>query len=274
MGALAGYSFHEVQLRDVEGLRRLQVDDLYRHVDSYFEMGIVDRKAKCVVVSWKRQPVGYLCIGTQGTFRDVILQYYLLRDRRQDASIVLEALRKEYACRSWLVCTQDSFAFPLMLDMDIPHSVCGYSFSASDPTTLDEDRSDRTAFAVTGPDELEAAYALFSQDNFYNGDIDGVRKDIEARNLLSLHMDGDLVGIGFAVKIIRTPAFADVGMIVSPPYRRQGWGTHIIQSLIVHCHRAGLVPTACCGSDNSISRKTLEKAGFYLDGCQIEAVFH
>ena len=273
MSKLIDYTFQDVTLYDIENLRQLQIQDLRQYVNNYFEQGIINYQANSVGVFSGHQVIGYACIGTVGPYRDAVLEYYLLRSHRKEAAAVLHELKTKYACKSWFVSTHDSFALPLMLDMSISHYVSGYMFSASGQSEIDAARTYQTEFALTNLDDLESVYSLEIQDDYYSGDIEGVRSEIEAGSSYSLRMGEDLVGTGFVVKLERTPRFADIGMIVHPAYRRQGWGTHIIQCLMHECSRLGLVPTACCDSKNLNSRRTLETVGFYLDGCALRVPF-
>jgi GNAT superfamily N-acetyltransferase len=57
------------------------------------------------------------------------------------------------------------------------------------------------------------------------------------------------------------PPFADLFMEVHPDMRRRGYGSFLIQELIVECYLAGRVPAARTGMDNVASQRTLLKGG-------------
>ena len=50
-----------------------------------------------------------------------------------------------------------------------------------------------------------------------------------------------------------------------PAHQRRGLGTWIVQRMAARARALGLVPTAGCGIENAVSRRTLERAGFVAD---------
>lgn len=57
------------------------------------------------------------------------------------------------------------------------------------------------------------------------------------------------------------PPYGDIYMQVAEGFRRQGYGSFLVQELKHVCYRAGKRPGARCNADNVASRRTLEKAG-------------
>jgi hypothetical protein len=57
------------------------------------------------------------------------------------------------------------------------------------------------------------------------------------------------------------PPYADIFMEVAAPFRRRGFGAHLVQELKRLCYEAGRRPAARCAPDNLASRRTLERAG-------------
>jgi ribosomal protein S18 acetylase RimI-like enzyme len=51
-------------------------------------------------------------------------------------------------------------------------------------------------------------------------------------------------------------------MEVAEPYRRQGYGSYLVQELKRVAYERGSVPAARCNVRNTASRGTLQKAGF------------
>jgi FR47-like protein. len=56
--------------------------------------------------------------------------------------------------------------------------------------------------------------------------------------------------------------------------RNKGWGVVLVKALINKSRLLNIIPTAVCEVNNITSRKTLQKAGFHLDGCILSASFH
>jgi GNAT superfamily N-acetyltransferase len=64
------------------------------------------------------------------------------------------------------------------------------------------------------------------------------------------------------------PPFGDLYMAVAEAYRRQGFGSYLVQELKRYAYEIGKVPAARCNVSNTASRKTLQKAGM-LPCCRL-----
>jgi GNAT superfamily N-acetyltransferase len=64
--------------------------------------------------------------------------------------------------------------------------------------------------------------------------------------------------------------FADIYMKVNDKYRRNGFGSLIVQELKKEAYRLGRVPAARCNVSNHISKATLIKAGLKVCGYRVK----
>lgn len=71
---------------------------------------------------------------------------------------------------------------------------------------------------------------------------------------------GELVATG-GIFTHYNPPYGDIYMEVAPGYRRQGFGSYLVQELKRICRGMGNVPAARCQRSNEASRRTLERAG-------------
>ena len=76
----------------------------------------------------------------------------------------------------------------------------------------------------------------------------------------ALELDGNVVATGGAL-LHYNPPYADLYMEVDENYRRQGFGSYLVQELKRKCYAMGKIPAARCNAENTASRRTLEKAG-------------
>jgi GNAT superfamily N-acetyltransferase len=56
--------------------------------------------------------------------------------------------------------------------------------------------------------------------------------------------------------------YGDIYMEVAEPFRRQGFGSYLVQEIKRICYEGGSIPVARCNPTNVASRGTLQKAGF------------
>jgi len=87
-----------------------------------------------------------------------------------------------------------------------------------------------------------------------------------------IEVAGTVVATG-GVLLHYNPPFADLFMEVRPDARRCGYGSFLIQQLIVECYLAGRVPAARTGVDNVASQRTLLKGGLRECGRMLRAAF-
>ncbi len=76
-------------------------------------------------------------------------------------------------------------------------------------------------------------------------------------------LQNNLVGCGFLTRIRPNRNWYDIGMWVSTPYRKKGIGKLILSDLKDFCLNNKYRPICGCAANNLVSRKTIEKCGFY-----------
>jgi RimJ/RimL family protein N-acetyltransferase len=106
-------------------------------------------------------------------------------------------------------------------------------------------------------------------DGFFESDEE-LRGRIDRKELTVFYSDKHLVGCGFMLQTIPGINAYDIGMMVAPAFRRQGFGAYIAYRMASECIAAGHRPVAGCGVDNTASLKALENAGFISQHLIIE----
>ena len=77
-----------------------------------------------------------------------------------------------------------------------------------------------------------------------------------------LEKGGAFLGIGLLTRVWSTRPEHDVGVMVHPEHRGQGYASHILRELKRRCLDAGMRPTAGCAAQNVASSRALRRAGF------------
>lgn len=262
------FTFEKVEPSSVDHLRKIQLKELKGPVQDFIEEGIVTYKADFVRILKEKELIGYACIGTYEYYKDIVLEYFIFSKYRSNAGVIIRQLARHYKCKEWFVNTHDFFALPVMLDLRLPFEINAYKFANDESTNVDHEFDSNVLFEVTKFEELEEVYKLIMQDGFYTGGgIETLIPRIEVEELYSLRKNGRLIGIGFIGVLKRTPTYADIAMIIDRNERNKGYGVLIVKALISSCRLLNFTPTAVCDVNNLASRTTLQKAGFYLDGC-------
>lgn len=82
------------------------------------------------------------------------------------------------------------------------------------------------------------------------------------KKMFIFEKNNEILGLGIFSRVIKDRPEFDIGMLVTKKYRRQGYGSLIIQYLAEFCHQNGWRPICGCAVENEASRRCLEKAGF------------
>lgn len=109
-------------------------------------------------------------------------------------------------------------------------------------------------------------------DDFFTSDEE-IRDMISRKMLTVFYSNKRLVGCGNMLQAIPGTNVRDIGMMVAPAFRRQGFGAYIAYRMASECIEAGLRPVAGCALDNTGSWKSLESAGFISRYLWLELMF-
>lgn len=108
-------------------------------------------------------------------------------------------------------------------------------------------------------EDLDAILAI--NDGFFEN-----REEVEIYlkddNLVLFEKGSELVGCGLYQRVIAGKDDFDIGMMVNPCFRRQGYGSYIVSYMRTLCIEHNYRPICGCGYENVASRRCLEKAGF------------
>lgn len=272
---MCDYIFEIAEPSTLKYLRDMYLSELKGQAQDSFEEGIITYNADFVRISVEKEIIGYACIGTYSNYKGFILEYYLICKYRESSGDIIKRLSRNFNCKGWFINTHDFFALPTMLDLRLTYEIDAYKFAIDKSVNWEINFNENVTLELTKLEELKEVYDLVMQDGFYSGgNIETLIPAIKAEELYSLRVNEKLIGIGFISILLRTPKYADIAMIIDKKERNKGWGVILVKSLINKSRLPNIIPTAVCDVNNITSRKTLQKAGFHLDGCILLANFH
>ena len=85
---------------------------------------------------------------------------------------------------------------------------------------------------------------------------------ISRQELFYLLLNDTIVGTCEVRKNSSVPTYADIGMIVSPDFRRQGYGTHLLGQAKRIAQQRSLIPICSCETGNHGSLRAIHANGF------------
>lgn len=264
--------FQKTTLQDLVSFRQMQTLDLKGQVNDPLEERIELAKPDCLKMRFAGKDAGYALLDVTAEVGISLLEFYLVPSRRRHARIILDEFVRSFRCGYWIVNSHDSFALPLLLECGFTYEIDCCLFSIDRPKREDVTDPDGIMLDAAAPEDLDCTFKLVMQDGFYTGNG---RKALAARitngEIYLLRSEGELLGAGFICPLARTPQYADIAMIIDGRYRGRGYAYRLVSRLVRISFDKGLIPTALTSPGNIASRKTLEKCGFYMDGCLLLA---
>lgn len=109
-------------------------------------------------------------------------------------------------------------------------------------------------------------------DDFFESS-DEIKAYVELGGLFLLEKQSEVVGCGIGRPVIQDRPDVDIGMLVAPQRRRNGYGSHIISFLKAHYLSKGMNPICGCSTDNIGSQRALGNAGFVSEHRLLEVVY-
>lgn len=102
-------------------------------------------------------------------------------------------------------------------------------------------------------------------DGFFT-DEEEIRGYLDIGGLAVLEGSADrIIGCGLAEPVMQGGTDIDIGMLVGPDFRRQGYGSFIVSHMKSHVLSRGLRPICGCSIDNIGSQRAIQNAGFVAD---------
>ena len=92
--------------------------------------------------------------------------------------------------------------------------------------------------------------------------VDYIGGLIEKKEIFSHEIGDTIIGTCEVRKSTTSPKFADIGMAVSPDFRRKGYGTYLLNKAKTIALEWGKAPICSCEKDNIGSYKSISNCGF------------
>ena len=125
-------------------------------------------------------------------------------------------------------------------------------------------------YAAAGKQDYDMIRGI--NEGFFSSDGE-IRGLIARGELIAFYSNKRLIGCGIMQQAVPGTNAYDIGMMVDPVFRRQGYGAYIAYRTASQCIAAGHRPVCGCGIDNTASLKALENAGFISRHLLLELKF-
>lgn len=199
---------------------------------------------KCFRLELAGRSVGYAGVAVGGPWKDrpTILEFYVLPEERTRAFDLFEVFLAE--SRAQALEIQSSDVLPTVMLHTYGRDVESEKIVFRDGRITDHPSQGAVLRAVTPESEIRTAIEA------RQGGGEWVLERGETR-----------IAKGGILFHYNRP-YGDIYMDVEESFRRNGYGTYLVQEIKRECYALGAVPAARCSPSNTASRKTLMSAGF------------
>ena len=239
-------------LHQIKNLRNQYLDELFEAQELYLEMMV--RNGQPYLVTLNSNPIGYFVLIDKTT----LLEYYLEPAYINQADIVFGRILETFQINTALCI---SFNHTLL-------ACCvAYQSGVSAGGVLFREQVEKPALKIAKAVDIRLAspadiptIAAVNEEVFDH--VEEIEEWVSKLQVFLFEHDKMLVGFGIFTPVIKGRPECDIGMLVTKPYRGQGYGTYIIRTMADYCKKNDYRPICGCDSKNVASRRCLEKAGF------------
>lgn len=232
--------------------REKYLDSLPLAQEYYLEIQI--KTSAFYLVNVGDMAAGYFILSPE----NVLLEYFLLPgwDDRMDE--ILGRIQREFSVRKALCKSFDSAMLSCCYGFQKSNLAIGILFREYQEKSTETTGAELTVRRAVMADE--ARIIAVNEEVFDHPEE--VSEYIQAQQIFLFETESQLVGFGIYSPVFPGRRDYDIGMLIVPEYRKQGYGAFIIQYLVNFCRQNGWNFSAGCDINNIASRRCLEKAGF------------
>ncbi len=240
---------------ELKGLHKKWLESLTSPQDGMWE-SFRDNANKFKIYN-RKEVIGYACIG-----EEQLLQFFLIPEYMRNGMGIFNQFIKEFNIKNGIVGSNNpiylSFALYFASNIDI-HT---YLFRGNYEINVN---SKTGTFKMCKTKELErivefCRYSIGASQEWLREYISTL---INHEEIYFLEKKGVIIGTCEVRKSKTAPEYADIGMVVSPDYRRQGVGTYLLHRAKNIAIDSNKVPICSCEKNNVGSLKAIQNCGFY-----------
>jgi GNAT superfamily N-acetyltransferase len=201
--------------------------------------------------------IGYAAVNQDNR----LLQFYVSRPHAANGDIIFKSFITEKKITSGIVGTNNPVYLSIALNFVQEQKIDTLLFRHTFEATVEEKPGQLMECQADDLEQLVDFYHLSigAPKEWLSGYVGGLIKGGE----IFAFVDADtIVGTCEVRKSASAPKFADIGMVVSPDYRKQGYGTFLLHTAKTIAQEWEKVPICSCEKDNVGSLKSIQKCGF------------
>ena len=250
------YSFRKVtDVDELAGLKKEWLSSLTSPQDGMWE------SFRNSAINWgivfDGEMIGYASVGEGNQ----LLQFYVSPKYLLNGELIFKEFIDEMKIKTGIVGTNNPSYLSMALNFVKELAVNTYLFRNTFEVNIDEKEGVIKACENKDIERIVnfCCYSMGAPKEWLAGYIGGL---IEKKEIFSLEQAGEIIGTCEVRKSTTAPEFADIGMVVSPDFRRKGYGTYLLNKAKTIAIEWGKIPICSCEKDNVGSIKSISNCGF------------
>lgn len=246
----------------LQDLKRQHLQRLTAPMDGMWEVGFI-AAAPHGALRVDGTQAGYYAANEEGT----LLQFYVRPAFEAQAPALFAHVLAQEALTHAQVSTIDPAYLSLSLDVQKQVQVHTYLYEHHTTPPPRPPTAEALPFRLVTAAELDRTIAFQQACLAGEGDLSDWLRGYSANliqrgELFVLHRDEAWLGLGECRVSDTQQGIADLGMMVWPAHRGQGWATHILTRLVAYATAHDLTPICSTTVANPGAQKAILRAGF------------
>ncbi|WP_020568555.1 GNAT family N-acetyltransferase [Neolewinella persica] len=203
------------------------------------------------------QLIGYACVSEEHG----LIQFYLSPKWRHVAVETLRGFIKREAITKGIVGTNNPIFLSAALELMQSVEVDTYLFTDQVQVVVEEKAGDFMPAKEADLDRLVGFYhqSIGAPESWLRGYLGN---HVQRGEVFFLQQQDTIIGACEVRKSTSNDTIADLGMVVSPDFRRQGYGAFLLGKAKAVAHEWARAPICSCEKDNIGSTQSIQKNGF------------
>lgn len=208
-------------------------------------------------ISIANEMIGYACVDKEGQ----LLQFYIVQEYLSEGEAIFRLFLEKLNIKQGMVGTNNPTFLSLALNRVKKMEVNTLLFKKTlDVTIAEKEGTLRKAQEGDTTRIVDFChYSIGAPKMWLEMYIGGL---IANGEVYILEKAGDIIGTCEVRKNVTAPTYVDIGMIVSPDYRKRGYGTYLLDQAKKIAIELGLTPICSCEKENLGSLKAIHNCGF------------
>lgn len=209
------------------------------------------------IIQWKDKTVGYACVNPE----NCLLQFYINPQYLDVGVDIFETFIRQEKISKAIIGTNNPICLSLSLHFSQSVQVHTYLFKEFNEVT--HHHKDQKVVKAKKNDLLRLIafcnYSVGAPEQWLKGYLGDL---IDKGEVFMLENGREIIGTCEVRKSASNPDVADLGIIVSPDYRRAGWGTFLLAKAREIAIAWNKSPICSCEKDNLGSLRAIQNNGF------------